>query len=189
MPEWVGMSILPRQDDEPEGSPALLIAFNNHHYNRIANWTEPKSSHGSRQKRYAAIVSDDEEDAAEAVLFTSQRVVEGDMVRTSRKDPPMHMLAVVQSSPNPEVETSYRTGEGQARHKTPATYCITERNVVVVEKGVGFLAWLIAKAKFTSSKRQNEEPRASQPGRADVADEAEMSNLIALRAGESKVLI
>ena len=189
MPEWVGMSILPRHDDESDSSPALLIAFNNHHYNRVANWTEPRSSHGSRQKRYAAIVSAEEEDAAEAVLFTSQRVVEGDMVRTSRKDPPIHMLAVVQSSPNLELEMSCRIGEGEARHDMPATYRITERNVIVVEKGVGFLAWLIAKAKLTSSKRQNEEPRAFEPGRADIADEAEMSNRIALRAGESKVLI
>jgi hypothetical protein len=190
MPEWVGMSILPRQDDEPEGSPALLIAFNNHHYNRIANWTEPKSSHGSRQKRYAAIVSDDEEDAAEAVLFTSQRTVEGDMVRTSRRDPPIHMLAVVQSSLYPEVDMSCRVGQDEARRETPATYCITERNVVVVEKGVGFLAWLIAKAKLTSSKRQKkEEPRAFEPGRADSADEAELANWIALGTGESRVLI
>jgi hypothetical protein len=192
MPEWVGMSILPRQDDESDSSPALLIAFNNHHYNRVANWTEPKSSHGSRQKRYAAIVSDEEEDAAEAVLFTSQRgVVEGDMVCTSRKDPPIHLLAVVQSSPNLGVDIGCSAGVGEARHETPATYCISERNVVVVvvEKGVGFLAWLIAKAKLTSSKRQNEEPRAFETGRADIADEAEMSNRFALRAGESKVLI
>jgi hypothetical protein len=189
MPEWVGMSILPRQDDESDSSPALLIAFNNHHYNRIANWTEPKSSHGTRQKRYAAIVSDDEEDAAEAVLYTCRMIVEGDVVRTSRKDPPIHLLAVVQSSPNQEVDMSCRIGEGEARHKTPATYCITERNVVVFDKGVGFLAWLIAKAKFTSSKQQKEEPRAFEPGHVGVEKEAPSSSWIALGTGESKVLI
>ena len=189
MPEWVGMSILPRKDDELETLPALLIAFNNHHYNRVANWAELKGSHGSRQKRYAAIVSDDGEDAAEAVLFTSRRMAEGDMVRTSRKDPPIHILAVVQSSPNPELGTSCHIGEGEARHERTATYCISERNAVVVEKGVGFLAWLIAKAKFTSSKQQEEEPRAFEPGHADIAKEARTSNWVALGTGESKVLI
>jgi hypothetical protein len=187
MPEWVGMSLLPRQDDELEYSPALLIAFNNHHYNRVANRAEPESSHGGRQKRHAAMVSDDEEDAAEAVLFTGQRIVEGDLVLTSRKDPPIHMLAVVQSNPNSEMDVSCRIGEDKARHEAPATHCITERNVAV-DKGVGFLAWLIAKATFTSSKQQ-EEPRASEPGHVSVEKEARMSNWISLGNGESKVLI
>jgi hypothetical protein len=188
MPEWVGMSLLPRQDDEPESLPALLIAFNNHHYNRLANRAEPKGSIGSRQKRYAAIVSDDEEDAAEAVLFTSRRIVKGDMVLTSRKDPPIHTLAVVQSSPDPEVDMSSRIGEVENRHETTARYCISERNVVV-EKGIGFLAWLVAKAKFTSNKQQQGEPRVSEPGRVGVEEEVGISNWIALGTGESKVLI
>jgi hypothetical protein len=189
MPEWVGMSIFPRQDEESDSSPELLIAFNNHHYNRIANWADPKGSNGSRQKRYAAIVSDDEEDAAEAVLFTSRRIVQDDMVRTSRKDPPIHMLAVVQSSPTPGVDLSCRTGEGEARHETPATYCISERNAAAVEKGAGFLAWLIAKAKLTSNKQQKEVPRAFEPGHVGIEAKAGTSNWIALGTGESKVLI
>jgi hypothetical protein len=189
MPEWVGMSILPRQDEESDSSPELIIAFNNHHYNRIANWTDPKGSNGSRQKRYAAIVSDDEQDAAEAVLFTRRRIAEGDIVRTSRKDPPIHMLAVVQSSPNLVVEMSCRVGKGKPRHETPATYCISERNAVVVEKGVGFLAWLIAKAKITSNKQQKEVPRAFEPGHVGIEEKAGISNWIALGTGESKVLI
>jgi hypothetical protein len=188
MPEWVGMSLLPRQDDESETLPALLIAFNNHHYNRVAHRAEPKGSIGSKQKRYAATVPDDEDDAAEAVLFTSRRILKGDIVLTSRKDTPIHMLAVVQSSSDPEVDLSGGIGEGEERHVTNARYCISERNLVV-EKGIGFLAWLIAKAKFTSNKQQKEEPRVSEPGYVGIEEEVGVSNWIALGTGESKVLI
>jgi len=189
LPEWLGMSLLPRQDGDSDSSPALLIAFNNHHYNRIAKRAELKSSHGSRQKRHAANVPDDEEDSAEAVLFTGQSVVESDMALTTRADPPIHMLAVVQSSRTWEGSLSGgRTGEGESRYKAPATYRISERNVVV-EKGVGFLAWLIAKAKFTSSKQQKEGPQASEPDHANVNEEAQSSKRIALGEGESRVLI
>jgi hypothetical protein len=189
MPEWVGMSLLPRQDEESESSPALMIAFNNHHYNRVTNRAEPKGSIGSRQKRYAATVPDDEEDAAEAVLFTSRRILKGEMVLTSRKDPPIRMLAVVQSSTDPEVDMSgRRIGEGEERRETTARYCIFERNIVV-EKGIGFLAWLIAKAKFTSDKQQQDKLRAFEPGHVGIEEDARASNWIALGIGESKVLI
>jgi len=186
MPEWVGMSLLSQQDDEPESIPPLLIAFNNHHYNRIANRAERKSSMSSRQKRYAAAVPDDEDDAAEAVLFTGRRIPKGDIVPSSRKDPPIHMLAVVQNSPNAEMDVSCQIGEGEERHEPAARYCIYERNVVV-EKGVGFLAWLIAKARFTSGKQ--EEPRAFEPGHVGIDNQAGTCNCIALGIGESKVLI
>jgi len=187
LPEWVGMSLLPRQDEASDGAPALLIAFNNHHYNRIANRAEPKGLHGGRQKRHAAVLPDDEEDSAEAVLFTSRSEVESDTALTSRADPPIHMLAVVQSSRTSDVGLSGgRINEGASRYKAPATYCISERNVVV-EKGAGFLAWLIAKAKFTSSNEKKEEPRAS--GHVYVDEEAHVFNRTALGTGESKVLI
>ena len=190
MPEWVGMSLLPRQDDESDSSPELLIAFNNHLYNRVTKRAESKSSHASRQKRYAASMADDTVDAAEAVLFTSRRVFKSDSVLTSRKDPPIHMLAVVQSCADPEVDMNGRIHEGEARHETTARYCISERNVVVVEKGVGFLAWLIAKAKFTSNnKQQQKEPRAFETGHVGIEEETGISDWIALGTGESKVLI
>jgi hypothetical protein len=99
------------------------------------------------------------------------------------------MLAVVQSSPTPGVDLSCRTGEGEARHETPAIYCISERNAAVVEKGAGFLAWLIAKAKLTSNKQQKEVPRAFEPGHVGIEEKAGTSNWIALGTGESKVLI
>lgn len=191
MPEWVGMSLLPQQDDESDNSAVLLIAFNNHHYNRLVKRPEVNSALGSRQKRHAAVVSDEEEDSAEAVLFSSRSESGSAVTLTSCADPPVHMLAVVQSNRSLEASLSEgrvdgeTNGKGGQQHEALASYYIHERNVVV-EKGIGFLAWLIAKAKFTSSKQEKERQRASDSG---VEKEARISNWVALGIGESKVLI
>lgn len=192
MPEWVGMGLLPQEDNEAGLPAALFVAFNNHHNNRAIKLAGPKSSAGSRQKRHAAILPNEEEDSAEAIMF-STRTMRGDAaVRLATADPCIHLLAEVQSSlklaeqASPVVDGEHACHDSRALQTAQPTYRISERNAVI-DKGKGFLAWLIAKATF-SAKGEGKEDLQKYRVETYAEDDSEESERITLGHGESLML-
>lgn len=192
LPEWVGLSTLPTEEEAIDRSDTLMIAFNNYHNNSSARLAKLQALMGSRQKRHASsTLPIEDEDFAEAVLFTDAEKLYDGVIPASHVDPTIYPLAVVHKGYNPvrhlsALETSEDAG---SRRELTATHHIWERNFVV-EKGRGFLAWLIAKA--TSKTRETSRPQSRIVARDSLSiedDTPQSSQRIELCVGESKVLI
>ena len=153
-----------------------MIAFNNQHKNLSARLRRSTALTGSSQKRHAAIVPNEDEDFAEAVFFTTQGLSDDDASLLSSADPSIYSLAVVCGGPDP------------VEHAGPATYHIVERNAVI-EKGKGFLAWLIANARFTKQKEESSQICGTDTTMVDEESDNHKSQRVALGNGESKVLV
>jgi hypothetical protein len=191
LPEWLGLSNLPKHEDDPGQAPALLIAFNNYHHNSDTVLAKLKTSTTSRQKRHAATVPNEDEDIAEAVLFTIRGLSSVSSTLISRANPAIHPLALVYGSLTPaggirEFEMS--GGGPETLHSVSATYHVSEHNIAI-NKGKGFLAWLIAKAQFTSRKQQASQLRAANQAIDSVESGYSSPHRITLSNGESKVLV
>jgi hypothetical protein len=188
LPEWVGLSTLPKEDDATNQPDILMIAFNNYHNNSSARLAKLQALTGSRQKRHAPTLPFEDEDCAEAVLFTGLKRLYDGSIPESHADPTIYPLAVVRNGSATVRDLSAHETVSTRRELT-ATHHICERNLVV-EKGRGFLAWLIAKATF--QKRETSRPQS-------CVDDCEFQSMeddiprsswkIGLSAGESKVLI
>jgi hypothetical protein len=84
------------------------------------------------------------------------------------------------------LETSDGSG---TRREITATYHIWERNLVV-ERGMGFLAWLIAKATFQKQETSRPHSYVDDRDSQSMEDDIEQSSRkLGLSLGESKVLI
>jgi len=189
LPEWVGLSTLPKQDDDNDQAPTLMIAFNNYHNNSSARLAKLQALTGSRQKRLAPTLPIEDEDFAEAVLFTSQPRLSTGAIPASHADPTIYPLAVIYSpSTLKNDEGALETSEGglETPPKLPATYRVTERNFVA-EKGRGFLAWLIAKATFAT--QETNPCVVNRPSQAIENDTPQRSQKVEMCVGESRVLI
>ena len=113
---------------------------------------------------------------SEAVLFAAQDIPSDNASLISSADPSIYTLAVV-------GEQSEST-----RHASLGTYHIVERNIMI-EKGKGFLAWLIAKARFNAQKEENLQSCGADMSMTDTVIEDGKSEKTALGNGETKVLI
>lgn len=176
LPEWVGLSSLPKQDGNIDQYPALMIAFNNQHHNYSARLKQRVVSTSSSQKRHAAILPNEDEDFAEAVLFTSQDISSENVSLLSFAGPAIYPLAVVDG------------GLESGRSASLATYHIVQQNIVI-EKGKGFLTWLIAKARFTAQTAEASQSRGASITNIDAESGNHKSQRVALGNGETKVLI
>jgi hypothetical protein len=191
LPEWVGLSTLPKQNDDSDLSITLLVAFKNYHHNSSARLAKLQTTSGSRQKRHAAVVPNEDEDFAEAVLFTTRGISSDASKLLSRADPAIDSLAVIcgglmSTGDVLQHETSEKVME--TLHMIPATYHVSERNVPV-EKGKGFLAWLIAKAQFTGRVKQAKESRNVAPAAGSTDGNPRSPQKVILSTGESRILI
>jgi hypothetical protein len=191
LPEWVGLSTLPKTDDDSDQAHTLLVAFNNYHHNSSIRLAKLQSPASSRQKRHAAIVPDEDEDVAEAVLFTTRGLPSNTATLISRADPTINLLAAICGGSKSSGDVlQHKIGERAPRTLclVSATYHVSERNVVV-EKGKGFLAWLIAKAQFTTRRTQAKESHNVDHAVGSTEGDAQSPQKIMLGTGESKILI
>lgn len=188
LPEWVGLSTLPKQDDSADTSHTLMVAFNNYHDNSSARLAKVRALKG-KQKISLPI---ENEDFAEAVLFTSSKKLSHGVIPASHADPTIYPLAVIYGGSTPAEHLGAFETHGHALGTGPeitATYHVSGRNLVA-EKGRGFLAWLIAKARFTTQDAHELQPDAVDSSDLDMEDvDTQSSQRIALCGGESKVLI
>ena len=192
LPEWVGLSKLREQDEATSQPHTLMVAFNNYHNNSSARLAKLQALMGSRQKRLAPILPIEDEDFAEAVLFTgSERLYDG-VIPASHADPTIYPLAVVYSGSTPSSSfTALEISEGApgTRRELLVTHHVLSRNFVV-EKGKGFLAWLIAKAIFQSRETSRLQSCVVDRGSQNIEDDTpQSSQRVELCVGESKVLI
>lgn len=190
LPEWVGLSTLPKQDEASDQHCTLMVAFNNYHNNSSARLAKLQALTGGRQKRHASNLPI-EDDFAEAVLFTGPEKLYDGIIPASHADPTIYPLAVVYSGFTPMRNvTKLETCEGAGtRRELVATHHVSERNFVV-EKGRGFLAWLIARATFrtreTSRSQSYVVDRDCLNDQGDIPQSLQKSDIC---VGESKVLI
>lgn len=188
LPEWVGLSTLPEGDDATDRPDTLMIAFNNYHNNSSARLVKLQALMGSRQKRHAPTLPIEDEDFAEAVLFTSLEKLYDGMIPASHADPTIYPLAVVHNGPTPVRDLSAHETVSTRRELT-APHHICERNLVI-EKGRGFLAWLIAKATFQKQETSRPQSPVDKRDSQSMEDDIPLSlQKISLSVGESKVLI
>jgi len=191
LPEWVGLSTLPKEDEDTDRPDTLMIAFNNYHNNSSARLAKLQALMGSRQKRHAPTLPIEDEDFAEAVLFTGAEKLYDGVIPASHADPTIYPLAVVHKGSIPVRDLSGLGSSEVAgtRRELTATHHIWERNFVV-EKGRGFLAWLIAKATFKSRETPRVQLCVVDRDSLDIEDNTPQSpQRNDLCVGESKVLI
>lgn len=188
LPEWVGLSTLPSQDEDTDQPHTLMIAFNNYHNNSSARRAKLQALVGSRQKRHASTLPIEDEDFAEAVLLTGPEELYDGMIPASHADPTIYPLAVIHNGSAPVGDLSAHKIVSTWRQLT-ATHHICERNLAV-EKDRGFLAWLIAKATFQKQETSRPQSCVDDCDSQDMEDDIEQSSRkIGLSVGESKVLI
>lgn len=188
LPEWVGLSTLLTQDEATNRADTLMIAFNNYHNNSSARLAKLQALVGSRQKRHASTLPIEDEDFAEAVLFTGPETLYDGSIPASHADPTIYPLAVVYNG-SISVRDLGAPETVSARRELTATHHIWERNFVV-EKGKGFLAWLIAKARFRAREISTAQSRVVDRDSLNIEEDIpKSSRRINLCVGESKVLI
>lgn len=195
LPEWVGLSVMPRVEDEPGAISTLLVTFNNHHHNGNGASKNAKSmgTSNARQKRHAVI--DTSEESAEAIFFSEDGLADNDLRLLSSANPPIHPLAVSQGPKNLTGSLDVdRDEKHDLDHETPFAYMYSSKYHFfelnnVPDKGQGFLAWLIAKARLPfggGSQDRQGEPNALT---SHVMSKGQDSEQVELVNGQSKMLI
>lgn len=108
LPEWIGISRLLQKDDVLNYHAALMITFNNSqtpHISKLAS-KAAKSPIGNRKRRHSSIDPNEEEESAEAVIYTPHGMYSGDLNLITDASPPIRTLAFLHGLHNVRVGTA-----------------------------------------------------------------------------------
>lgn len=114
LPEWIGISRLLSTNDALNYHSAILITWNNRHNTgktRVTSVSNDLRSNGSRARRRAAIEPDEDEDEerAEAVIYTPHGVNSGDLKIIPEASPAISTLVFLHGLHNVRLASIGRT--------------------------------------------------------------------------------
>lgn len=202
LPNWIGISRLLQTDDVLNYHSALLIAFNTRRYN--ASYTPAKNSDKSstRKRRHSSIEPNEQQEAAEALVYTPHGIYSGDLNLIPNASPPIRTLAFLHGLHNVRVgtvsgRTALQSNLGaynglKAQRLLHAKYWIGTHDEI--KTGGGLVSWFLQRDVISVQQALEEERRAGEEGKSTKANVAlvnafDDTNWLELRNGESRILI
>jgi hypothetical protein len=203
LPEWIGISRLLQTDDVLNMHAALMIAFNNRPGNPAK--TPNLSEHGTRKRAHAA-VEDEDEDSAEAIIYTPHGIHSDDLALVPKASPAISTLAFLHGLHDVRVgtasgRTALQTNLGahnglKAQRILNSKYWIGTHDEVKI--GNGFITWFLQRHELTlkdalererKQRRKDAKDSAAQGEFGQVLDSFDETKWLDLRNGESRVLV
>ncbi|KAK5121227.1 hypothetical protein LTR85_005393 [Meristemomyces frigidus] len=205
LPDWIGISRLLQRDDVLNYHSALMIAFNNKHGNVQSKLAKTNGHINGKRKRHHAVLEPNEDDeAAEALVYTPHGIESGDLALIPGASPPIRTLAFLHGLHNIRVgtasgRTALQSNLGahnglKAQRILNAKYWIGTHDEV--KKGGGLVAWFLQRDVITLKDAIDQERKAKKR-KVDravdgefgaVLDSFEDTHWIDLGNGESRVL-
>jgi hypothetical protein len=202
LPHWIGISRLLQADDVLNYHSALMIAFNTARDNVSSKTThKPSRTNSVRKRRHASIEPNEQDEAAEAIVYTPHGIHSGDLNLIPHASPPIHTLAFLHGLHNVRVgtfsgRTALQSNLGaynglKAQRLLNAKYWISTHDEI--KKGGGLVSWFLQRDVITVQQALEEEKRAKyqdENGGADgdLIDAFEETKWVELANGESRVL-
>ena len=204
LPDWIAISRLLQTDDVLNYHAALMITFNYKQpstQSKLASKTKG-SPNNKRKRRHSSINPKEDEESAEAIVYTPHGINSGDLTFVSKASPPIHTLAFLHGLHNVRVGTaSGRTAlqsnlgahNGLKVQRTlKAKYWIGTHDEV--KTGGGLVAWFLQRDVISLKEALEQERKAKDDGsNGDVdvglVDSFEGTNWVDLANGESRVLV
>lgn len=201
LPQWIGISRLLQTDDVLNYHAALMFAFNNRHGNGKVKLAKLS---GSRKRQHATIEPNEDEESAEAVIYTPHGLHSGDLAIIPSAQPPISTLAFLHGLHNVRVgtasgRTALQSNLGahnglKAQRLLKANYWIGTHDEV--KKGGGLVAWFLQRDVLTLKDALEQEKRHRQNGAGGEADGDfgelvgvfDNTNWLDLKNGESRIL-
>ncbi|KAI7675390.1 hypothetical protein KC318_g971, partial [Hortaea werneckii] len=226
LPDWISISRLLQTDDVLNYHSALMIAFNNQHANYQSHQlhkttpfppTTPNTPL-ARKRHHAPIIPNEDEESAEAILYTPHGISSGDLSLIPSASPPIHILAFLHGLHNVRVSTA--TGRTALQSNLGAHNGLKAQRILNarywigthdgVKRGGGLVAWFLQRESLTLGDALEEERRRLRrregrggsamtrgPGGGgggggdldETVESFEGVNWVDLQNGESKVLV
>ena len=203
LPDWIGICRLLQKEDVLNYHAALMITFNTNGSDEISRITskEKKSPSSKRKRRRSPVRQIEDEDLAEAVIYTPHGMYSGDLNLVTDASPPIRTLAFLHGLHNVRVgtasgRTALQSNLGahnglKAQRILNAKYWIGTHDEI--KTGGGLVSWLLQRDVISVKDALDEERRikGSEIGVADeeLVDAFEGTNWVDLGNGESRVLI
>ena len=206
LPDWIGISRLLQKDDVLNYHAALLIAFNNRHHDTLSKLEKTDGhANGKRKRHHAAIKPNEDEESAEAIVYTPHGLNSSDLMHLSNASPPVRTLAFLHGLHNVRVgtasgRTALQSNLGahnglKAQRILNAKYWIGTHDEV--KTGGGLVAWFLQRDVISlkdaleqeTLARRNDEEHVKGREMGEVLDAFEGTNWVDLGNGESRVLI
>lgn len=209
LPDWIGISRLLQKDDVLNYHSALMIAFNNKHGNSAAKLaaSKPTNGHvnGKRTRgHHTAIEPNEDDEAAEAIVYTPHGIESGDLTLIPTASPPIHTLAFLHGLHNVRVgtvggRTALQSNLGahnglKAQRILNAKYWIGTHDEV--KTGGGLVSWFLQRDVLTLKDAIEREQQVQKRTHGSINGELgqvlesfEETNWVDLANGESRVLM
>jgi len=208
LPDWIGISRLLQKDDVLHYHSALMIAFNNRHHSSVSNFTSlNKSSSTKRKQHHFTIEPNEDDETAEAIIYTPHGIHSGDLTLIPTASPAINTLAFLHGLHNIRVGTaSGRTALQSnlgAHNGLKAQRLLNAKHWIgthdEVKKGGGLVAWFLQRDVITLKEAldRERELRTDESGMGatmggelgEVLDAFEGTKWADLGNGESRVLM
>ncbi|KAK3627551.1 hypothetical protein LTR56_019135 [Elasticomyces elasticus] len=200
LPAWIGIGRLLQKRDMGNLHSALLITFNNRHA-RTKPSKAMKPAVG-RTKRHEPIVPNEDEEAAEAIIYTPHGIASSDLTLLPEASPPIHTLALLHGLHNVRLGGAGRAAMQinlgaknglEVQRLLRADYWIGTHDEI--KDGKGLVGWLLRRDDVTYGdavkkgwKDKDGKSGNSKKELSEVLSDLDGTNWVELRNGESKVL-
>lgn len=203
LPDWIGISRLLQKEDVLNYHAALMITFNTNGTDHTSEMTSKgtKSFANKNKRRHSPVHQNEDEEFAEAIIYTPHGMYSGDLNLITDAAPPIRTLAFLHGLHNVRVgtasgRTALQSNLGahnglKAQRILNAKYWIGTHDEI--KKGGGLVSWFLQRDVISVKDALDEERKikGSEIGVADeeLVDAFEGTNWVDLGNGESRVLI
>lgn len=205
LPDWIGISRLLQKDDVLNYHAALMITFNNRHGNAKSRLAKSSTLiNGKRKRHHDTIEPNEDDETAEAIVYTPHGLNSSDLVHISHASPSISTLAFLHGLHNVRVgtasgRTALQSNLGahnglRAQRVLKAKYWIGTHDEV--KTGGGLVAWFLQRDALSLKDAIEQERKVKDGEReamggelAEVLDSFEGTNWLDLANGESRVLV
>ncbi|KAK4950962.1 hypothetical protein LTR10_010955 [Elasticomyces elasticus] len=201
LPAWIGIGRLLQKHDMGNLHSALLITFNNRHVRTKLNKAIKPAV--NRTKRHEAIALNEDEEAAEAIIYTPHGIASSDLTLLPEASPPIHTLALLHGLHNVRLGGAGRAAMQinlgaknglEVQRLLKADYWIGTHDEI--KEGKGLVGWLLRRDDVTYGdavkkgwKDKDGKSGNSKKELSEVLSDLDGTNWVELRNGESKVLV
>lgn len=207
LPEWIGVSRVLQAEDVLNYHTAIMITFNNRHKSaktKLAGASVPLQN-GSRKRHHKALEPDEDEETAEAIIYTPHGISAGDLELIPQAQPSISTLAFLHGLHNVRIGTT--TGRTalqlnlgvhnglKAQRVLNASYWIGTHDEV--KKGGGLVSWFLQRDVISLKNALQQERELRKKGDESMAegelgatlDAFDGTNWLELSNGESRTLL
>lgn len=197
LPDWIGISRLLQKEDVLNYHAALMITFN-----IKSKFTKSNGLVNKRKQQQPSSYMADQEDSAEAIVYTPHGMFSSDLHLITNASPPIRTLAFLHGMHNVRVgtasgRTALQSNLGahnglKAQRLLNAKYWISTHDEI--KKGGGLVSWFLQRDEISLKDALDLERAERQTGEERILDNQtldafEGTNWYELANGESRILV